>query len=300
MHVFYHKLVNASCTYLASIIPEDRLWLRLYRKRPYLQMSHHCGHPLLLHPLQRVRERERRGRRWWRNLDNPKRFITMHVSKTEQGTPEHVYQWYAVARNFLYKACNRFKPAERSHKRPTRNGCLKCIETELRKYMQFSFLSVWALLCKWNLKYVTTLPPPPPPTPPPNQRQAEYQTTKYVPQRWPLHKSCERRCVALPRRPHSTAASRSWRRRLELSPELQTLEPATAEKKRERYHCLAPECGVAHLVYRLVGLVVKASASRAEDPGFESRLRRDLIGVESYQWLKNWRSSGYPARRLAL
>ena len=34
---------------------------------------------------------------------------------------------------------------------------------------------------------------------------------------------------------------------------------------------------------RLVGLVVKASASRAEDPGFESRLHRDLSGVESYQ-----------------
>ena len=28
---------------------------------------------------------------------------------------------------------------------------------------------------------------------------------------------------------------------------------------------------------RLVGLVVKASASRAEDPGFESRLRRDFF-----------------------
>ena len=27
----------------------------------------------------------------------------------------------------------------------------------------------------------------------------------------------------------------------------------------------------------------KASASRAEDPGFESRLRRDVFGVESYQ-----------------
>ena len=34
---------------------------------------------------------------------------------------------------------------------------------------------------------------------------------------------------------------------------------------------------------RLVGLVVKASASRAEDPGFESRLRRDFSGMESYQ-----------------
>ena len=52
--------------------------------------------------------------------------------------------------------------------------------------------------------------------------------------------------------------------------------------------------------YRLVGLVVKASASRAGGPGFESRLRRDFFGVESYQWLKNWHSSGYPARRLAL
>ena len=30
--------------------------------------------------------------------------------------------------------------------------------------------------------------------------------------------------------------------------------------------------------YHLAGLVVKASASRAEDPGFESRLRRDFSG----------------------
>ena len=34
---------------------------------------------------------------------------------------------------------------------------------------------------------------------------------------------------------------------------------------------------------RLVGLVVKAFASRAEDPGFKSRLQRDFSGVESYQ-----------------
>ena len=33
---------------------------------------------------------------------------------------------------------------------------------------------------------------------------------------------------------------------------------------------------------RLVGPVVKASASRAEDPGFDSRLRRDFSGVKSY------------------
>ena len=32
--------------------------------------------------------------------------------------------------------------------------------------------------------------------------------------------------------------------------------------------------------------MVKASASRAEDPEFEFRLRRDFFGVESYQWLK--------------
>ena len=36
-------------------------------------------------------------------------------------------------------------------------------------------------------------------------------------------------------------------------------------------------------VNHLVGLVVKASASRAEDPGFVSLLRRDFSGVESYQ-----------------
>ena len=40
------------------------------------------------------------------------------------------------------------------------------------------------------------------------------------------------------------------------------------------------ECNTA-VLNRLVGLVVKASASRAEDPGFESR--RDFFGVESYQ-----------------
>ena len=37
---------------------------------------------------------------------------------------------------------------------------------------------------------------------------------------------------------------------------------------------------------RLVGLVVKASASRAEDPGFESRLRRDFSGSSHTSDLK--------------
>ena len=41
--------------------------------------------------------------------------------------------------------------------------------------------------------------------------------------------------------------------------------------------------GLSSLEDRLVGLVVKAFASIAEDPGFESRLRRDFSGVESYQ-----------------
>ena len=40
---------------------------------------------------------------------------------------------------------------------------------------------------------------------------------------------------------------------------------------------------VSLLQDRLVGLVVKASASRAEGPGFESRQRRDFFGAESYQ-----------------
>ena len=38
--------------------------------------------------------------------------------------------------------------------------------------------------------------------------------------------------------------------------------------------------------YRLAGLVVKASASRAEDPGFESRLRRDFSGSSHTSDLK--------------
>ena len=35
-------------------------------------------------------------------------------------------------------------------------------------------------------------------------------------------------------------------------------------------------------LYRLAGLVVKASASRAEDPGFESRLCRDFFSGSSH------------------
>ena len=46
--------------------------------------------------------------------------------------------------------------------------------------------------------------------------------------------------------------------------------------------------------------MVKTSALRGEDPGFEFRLCWDFSRVESYQWLQNWHSSGYPARHLAL
>ena len=52
---------------------------------------------------------------------------------------------------------------------------------------------------------------------------------------------------------------------------------------------------------RLVGLVVKVSASEAEDPGFQSRLRRDFSGSSHTSDLNiGTYSSGYPARRLAL
>ena len=43
-----------------------------------------------------------------------------------------------------------------------------------------------------------------------------------------------------------------------------------------------PPCPALNFASRLVGLVVKASAPRTEDPGFESRLRRELSRVESY------------------
>ena len=38
--------------------------------------------------------------------------------------------------------------------------------------------------------------------------------------------------------------------------------------------------------YHLVGLVVKATASRADDPGFESHLRRDFSGSSHTSGLK--------------
>ena len=69
-------------------------------------------------------------------------------------------------------------------------------------------------------------------------------------------------------------------------------------QQNSRGHCIGGMLGYQENC--LVGLVVKASSLRAEDPGFESCLRQDFFRVESYLWLKHWNSSGYPARRLAL
>ena len=66
--------------------------------------------------------------------------------------------------------------------------------------------------------------------------------------------------------------------------------------------CSIIAVSVSHFLYHIPPCWPsgKASASWAKDPGFESHLRRDFFGVESYQWLKNWHYSGYPGRRLAL
>ena len=45
-------------------------------------------------------------------------------------------------------------------------------------------------------------------------------------------------------------------------------------------------CPFFLLFHRLVGLLVKASASRAEDPGFEFRLHRDFSGSSHTSDLK--------------
>ena len=59
------------------------------------------------------------------------------------------------------------------------------------------------------------------------------------------------------------------------------------ENRHDNHYTMRhPQCTrvqLASMSDLLVGLVVKASTSRAEDPGFESRWRRDFFGVESYQ-----------------
>ena len=49
-----------------------------------------------------------------------------------------------------------------------------------------------------------------------------------------------------------------------------------------------------YAINRLVGLVVKWSASRAEDPGFESHLRRDFSGSRRTSDLNIGTPVGYP------
>ena len=56
---------------------------------------------------------------------------------------------------------------------------------------------------------------------------------------------------------------------------------------------------LAVCVDRLVGLVVKASASRAEDPEFDSCLHREFSGVESYQRLKKLAHQWLPCYRVS-
>ena len=47
-----------------------------------------------------------------------------------------------------------------------------------------------------------------------------------------------------------------------------------------------PETTLAHKEQTALSVKwFEVSTSRAEDPGFESHLRRDFLGVESYQWL---------------
>ena len=63
-------------------------------------------------------------------------------------------------------------------------------------------------------------------------------------------------------------------------------KPQTAKEIAKRMRMEKRLVGIIVTIFivdRLVGPVVKASASRAEGPGFESRLRRDFFGVESYQ-----------------
>ena len=76
-----------------------------------------------------------------------------------------------------------------------------------------------------------------------------------------------------------------------MAKEINSLKSGTDSKTTQEYLSLQrskhvqPETSRSSTTQkdRLVGLVVKASASRAEGPGFESRLRRDFFGVESYQ-----------------
>ena len=96
----------------------------------------------------------------------------------------------------------------------------------------------------------------------------------------------------LQKMPHTTAQRFKPQARLEPAQQhwwqarkadMLTVTPRVGMKTSTQATC--PDCRVSQdpKPNRLVGLVVKASASRAEDPGFESRWRRDFFGVEPYQ-----------------
>ena len=80
-------------------------------------------------------------------------------------------------------------------------------------------------------------------------------------------------------RTHDAASSRTAspthnQRAIPAAPCLFLIHEASRQQLSERHLGLLCSSFTAD---HLVGLVVKASTSRAEDPGFESRLRRDFI-----------------------
>ena len=74
----------------------------------------------------------------------------------------------------------------------------------------------------------------------------------------------------------------------------QNLKFVVTETFKRKIHLLINSLCLDHLD----GLVVKEFALRPE--GVRVLLAPGFFWVESYQWLKYWHSSGYPARHLAL
>ena len=87
-----------------------------------------------------------------------------------------------------------------------------------------------------------------------------------------------KRCADLVRSPHSGSAHEGKARQMARSALFVCLLVGCLTSQQQASVSQGRICSD-----RLFGLVAKASASRAEDPGFESRLRRDFFGVEPYQ-----------------
>ena len=113
-----------------------------------------------------------------------------------------------------------------------------------------------------------------------------------------LHPACGR--------PHEETAGallHPGRQRCQVSPSLSLSSLGRAVIPKVCSECCEPsleECLQTCARCRLAGLVVKVSASGAEGLGFESRLQQDFSRSSHNSNLKNWHSSGYPARCLAL